>query len=149
VSTRLSPRLREIAEPEDVTQDVLIAIHRGLGDFRDQGDRAFYAWIFRVAENRIRDLSDYAGAKKRQPGRPIAVSQTTPGTVAIRSENFDRVHRALELLSEDHQRVIQLRRLEEREVSEVAKLMDRSENAVRILYCRALKELQRHLRERE
>jgi DNA-directed RNA polymerase specialized sigma24 family protein len=37
--------------------------------------------------------------------------------------------------------VLQLLRLEERELPEVAAIMERSENAVRILYCRALKAL--------
>ena len=49
---------------------------------------------------------------------------------------LDAVNRLMEL---------ELRRLEEREISEVATAMDRSENAVRILYCRALKALKQFL----
>ena len=38
-----------------------------------------------------------------------------------------------------------VRRLEERDTADVAKEMDRSENAVRVLYCRALKALKQFL----
>ena len=63
----------------------------------------------------------------------------------MHTETFQHVHRALETLSEDHQSVIRLRYLEERDVAEVAAIMERSENAVRILYCRALKALKKAL----
>jgi len=140
-STRLSPAIRAHVDPEDVTQEILLAVHRGLDDFEARGEREFHAWVFRIAENRVRDLADYAGAKKRQAAPITPFSQTSPSTAAMKTETFTRVHRALATLPEDHQRVIRLRYLEEREVSEVAERMDRSENAVRILYCRALKAL--------
>ena len=144
-STRLSPALRAHADPEDVTQEILLAVHRGLDEFESRGEKQFNAWLFRIAENRIRDLADYAGARKRQPVLITPFSQTSPSTAAMRTETFQHVHRALETLSEDHQCVIRLRYLEERDVAEVATLMERSENAVRILYCRALKALKKAL----
>jgi RNA polymerase sigma-70 factor (ECF subfamily) len=107
--------------------------------------KAFYAWFFRIAENRIRDLVDYYGAKKRRGEAPRPLTHTTPAAAAVRSEQLIRVRTALGRLSDDYRRVIQLRRLEEREVAEVAALMERSENAVRILYCRALKALREEL----
>ena len=62
-----------------------------------------------------------------------------------RSEAVTRLGDAIANLPEDYRRVIELRHLEERETSEVAQILERSENAVRILYCRALKELRRVL----
>lgn len=141
VSARLSNRLRKLVDPEDVAQEVLIAVHQALDSYQDRSPRGFHAWLFRIAENRIRDLSDYASARKRQPGEPIVPTQTTPSTAAMRSEAFERVRAALLRLPDDYRRVIQLRRLEEREVPAIAGEMGRSENAVRILYCRALKAL--------
>ena len=144
-AARLSGKLRALLEPEDVAQEVLIAVHRDLETFRGDDLRTFHAWLFRIAENRIRDLADHHGAVKRRPVTPIAVSRTTPASAAVRSESLLRVRRALERLSEDHRTVIQLRHLEEREVSEVASLLDRSENAVRVLHCRALKALREEM----
>jgi RNA polymerase sigma factor (sigma-70 family) len=57
-----------------------------------------------------------------------------------------RVREALEGLSEPHRRVIQLRRFEERPFHEIAPAMERSENAARILYFRALRALKEELK---
>ena len=145
VSSRLSPKLRELVDAEDVAQEILISIHLGFDTLEDRGDHAFFAWLFTIARNRINDLSDYAGAEKRKPIQPIGISHTTPGSAAIRTEEFERLREALLCLPDDYRRVIELRRLEERETSEVAAAMDRSENAVRVLYCRALKALKQFL----
>ena len=141
VSTRLSPELRARVDPEDIAQEVLLGLHKGLDEFEDKGEGAFFGWMFRMAENRIRDVVDYHGAKKRQPAARAEQSQTSPSTAAARSEAFAQVQQVLSGLQEDYRRVIQLRRLEELEVPEVARLMERSENAVRVLYCRALQAL--------
>jgi RNA polymerase sigma-70 factor (ECF subfamily) len=145
VSSRLSSQLREVVDAEDVAQEILISVHRGLDDFEDRGDRAFFAWLFTIARHRINDLSDYVKAEKRKPIEPIGVSPTTPGQAAIRSEEFERLREALLCLPDDYRRVIELRRLEERDTKEVAAEMDRSENAVRILYYRALQSLRQFL----
>ncbi len=147
-AARLSPKLREYVDAEDVVQEVLLAVHEGFEGFRDRGEKAFFGWLFTLAENRIRDLADYAGARKRQAGPVMmTISETTPATAAIRSETLDRLRAAVARLPEDYRQVLLLRRFEERETTEVALLMGRSENAVRILYCRAIKELRQALAE--
>jgi RNA polymerase sigma-70 factor (ECF subfamily) len=145
---KLSRALRAKVEPEDVAQEVLLAVHQGLPSFEGRGaagepgdDRAFFAWVFKVAENRIKDLADYHGALKRQPGLLVSQSQTSPSQAALRNEDVARVARAVEELPDDYREVIRLRRFENLEVAEVAELMQRSPNAVRVLYCRALKAL--------
>jgi RNA polymerase sigma-70 factor (ECF subfamily) len=109
--------------------------------------RAFFGWMFRVAENRIRDTVDHFGAQKRQPVPLSPPTQTSPSMAARRVEALDLLRDAIAQLPADYRRVVQLRRLEEREVPEIASAMDRSENAVRILYCRALKALRAALPE--
>ena len=140
-AARMSPQLRAHEEPEDAAQEVVLAVHRDFRGFHGSTDRAFFGWLFTVAENRLRDLADHYGAQKRQAIEPKAHSQTSPSQGAARTEMIQRVHRAIAALPEDYRRVLQLRRLEDRDVPEVAQILDRSENAVRVLYCRALKEL--------
>lgn len=140
-ASRMSSGLRAKAEPEDVAQETLLAVSKAIGSFRSREDRAFLAWLFHIAENRIRDLAAHHGAQKRQPGLRLTFSQTSPSTAAARHEQVERVRDALTRLPEDYCEVIRLRRIEERDVREIAELMGRTENAVRILYCRALKAL--------
>ena len=145
----MSPALRAKVEPEDVAQEVLLAVHKGLDGFEVKGDRAFFGWLFRVAENRIRDLVDHWSAQKRKLPAPMTFTQTSPATAADRKERVDVVRRALEDLPDDYREVIRLRRLQELSSAEVARIMERSENAVRVLYCRALKALGQKLHEIE
>jgi RNA polymerase sigma-70 factor (ECF subfamily) len=140
-ASRLSPELRRHHEPEDVAQEILLAVHRSLDSFEDRGKRAFHGWLFRIAENRIRDLATREGAQKRQPVAILPFTQTSPSVAAVRAESFRLLHEAIATLSASHQAVIRLLRFEERSVEEAARLLERSENAVRILYCRALKAL--------
>jgi RNA polymerase sigma-70 factor (ECF subfamily) len=137
---RMSEALKAKVEAEDVAQEVLAGANRALDRF--EGDaRAFQGLLFQIALNRIRDLADYHGSQKRTPKEMEAATRTSPSTAFSRGETFTRVRRALERLPEDYRTVIVLRRLEEQEVAEVARLMDRSENAVRILYFRAIQAL--------
>lgn len=144
-TSRMSRDLRSRVDPEDVTQDILLAVHQGIGTFTGTDPRAFLAWVFRIGENRIRDAADYHGAAKRQPAPPLSVSQVSPSMGVARAEEIERVRAAIDRLKDEHREVIRLRRLEERPTAEVAALMGRSETAVRILYCRALKALRAEL----
>ena len=140
-ASRMSPALRANVEPEDAAQDVLLAIHKDFRSFRGQADREFFGWLFTVAENTLRDLADYYGAKKRQRPQPLSFSQTSPSQAAARDEMVTRLRDAISALPDDHRLVIQLFKLEGRDTADIAQVMGRSENAVRLLVFRALKEL--------
>jgi RNA polymerase sigma-70 factor (ECF subfamily) len=144
-ASSLPARLRALYDAEDLAQEILLAVHGGLAGFRGADKRAFYAWVFRVAENRIRDLLDYVGAEKRKLPKASTFSQTSPSEAAMRGEARDRLRAALATLPDDYRTVMRMRRIEEREVPEIAAAMKRSENAVRILYFRALEALREAL----
>ncbi len=137
-SARLGPELRAEADPEDIAQEALLAVHRRLDEFRGDDRRAFLGWIFTVAENRIRDLADRAGAQKRQRAELPRRDRTSPSQAAARAELARRLAEAVARLDEPYRQVIRMRRFEEMEVGEIARRLGRSENAVRILYCRAI-----------
>ena len=147
VASRMSPALRAKVEPDDVAQEVLLAVHKGLDRFEHRDQGSFFGWLFRIAENRIRDQVDHFGAKKRQTPEPVSFSQTSPSMAARRREQVGRIVEAVEALPPDYREVIRLRRFQELECRQVAEIMNRSENAVRVLYCRALKALARSIKE--
>jgi RNA polymerase sigma-70 factor (ECF subfamily) len=145
LAARMSPALRANVDPEDLVQEVLFAVHRGLVTFVGSEPAQFFRWTFRIAENRIRDAADRTRALKRRPVAAPAAEQTSPSSAAGRVERIEEVRRAVEALPEDYCTAVRLRRLEEREYEEVAEIMGRSANAVRVLYCRALQRLREAL----
>lgn|GEM_PF-3268878 len=140
-ASNMSSMLRAHVEPEDAAQDVLLAVLKDFHTYHGPPDKRFFGWFFTVAANKMRDLVDYWSAKKRQPGDRRSQSQTSPSQAAVRRELSEVVRDAVGRLADDHRTVVRLLKFEGRDVVEVAQIMERSENAVRILYCRALKEL--------
>jgi RNA polymerase sigma-70 factor, ECF subfamily len=140
-ASRMSPTLRAKIDPEDMAQEILMALHKAIDDFEGDPGPAFRGWLFRVAENRIRDAAKHWNAAKRKTITRRPFTQTSPSGAAARKEAVTRLREAMDKLPEDYRRVIQLRRLEERDTDEVAELMERTENAIRILYFRAVRAL--------
>lgn len=140
-ASRMSPTLRANIEPEDAAQEILLAIHKDFHSYSGPPDRSFFKWVFVVADHKLKDLVDFHGAKKRQKIEPMVGSQTSPSQAAVRVESIARLHEAIARLPDDYRTVVALYKLESRDVEDVAKIMGRSENAIRVLYCRALKEL--------
>lgn len=146
VAARMSPALRAKDEPDDLAQEVLIAVSKSFDRFDNREYPAFMGWLFTIAEHRIRDRVDYHKAKRRQPPEPVeGAAATTPSVIAVRNERIEHVREKLARLSQDYRDVIRLRLLQDLDCKQVAELMGRSENAVRVLYCRALKALGREL----
>jgi RNA polymerase sigma-70 factor (ECF subfamily) len=66
VYRRLTRILGPVAEREDLTQDVFVALHRALATFR--GDAALGTWIQRIA---INAAYDYMRRQTRRPATPV------------------------------------------------------------------------------
>jgi RNA polymerase sigma-70 factor (ECF subfamily) len=145
VRARLGPRLRQKVESIDVLQDAYLAAHQAFPSFEYVDDGSFTRWLFRIIENRIRDMNDHFAAKKRQAIPLPASDPTGPITAFDRAEHRAKVLAALDDLSEDHCQVLLLRFFEGLSAEETGKMMDRSAGAVRKLTSRALVELGKRL----
>ncbi len=107
-----------------------------------QNPRAF---IYQVTRNLIVDVY------RQKDKLPISLEEVTDIKIAdkntsqderaIRSSEIDMVKGALSNLNEVHQEIIIWRYLDEMEVREIAEILEKSENAVRIMISRALTEL--------
>jgi RNA polymerase sigma-70 factor (ECF subfamily) len=146
-SSRMSPKLASRISEEDVAQEILLALHESLPQFRGGDAATLRAWVFTIAENRLRDLARSANALKRRTV-PMQRSQTSPSGAAMRAEARASVHEALPRLKEEYRTVIRLRRIEDLDTAETAERMMRTPGAVRVLYLRAIRALRREL-ERE
>lgn len=137
-AARMSADMRSKLEPEDLTQEILLAVHRDFDKYRGPADRPFFKWLFTVADHKLKDVADYYAAQKRQTPEPLQRSQASPSQAAAMKENIVRLREAIEALPEDYRTVVRLYKLEGRDVAEIAGLLGRTENAVRLLYFRAL-----------
>ncbi len=66
----------------------------------------------------------------------------TPSSQAVEREQAKAIHRALSHLPDEYRQVIVLRCLEDRSFEEIGPLMNRSPDAARKLWSRAMKRLQ-------
>lgn len=128
IAVRLGPALRQRVEAVDVLQETLMAAWRDRAGAPLDDSRQFRVWLLAVVENRIRDMADHAGAKKRgghlaqEPLHPgaLAAGSTTPSRIAWHREAADVMRQALEQVPEDCRHVVFLRLFRQMTLREVA-----------------------------
>lgn len=160
VRAELGDRLRQRLESQDILQQVYVDVLNNIEHFVERGPDSFFAWLRRIALNRICDVDRqcFQAAKRRPEMRagdvaadasldPLFAALTASGTSPSQAaDNVDRrrvLRRALAQLNDDQRLVVQYRYLNQLNVAETAAKMNRSERAVRSLCVRALI----HLRE--
>lgn len=143
IKKRMGPGLRSNYGPEDVYQETLLHVWRDRKRCEWRGIRSFRRWVISVAEHRLQDLAERGAAAKRGGGRPELrlddgerelpppVQSTTPSRVASHLEEAQLMGQALDSLPEALGEIIRLRLFEERSISEVAKILDLGESAVK------------------
>ena len=145
IRARLGPKLREKVESCDVLQDAYLAAHQAFERFEYTDEGAFTRWLCRIIDNRIRDLGDHFGARKRQPVAMPHSNPTGPATLLDRAEHREKIAQAMEKLEADHRDVLLLRFFEGMSAAETGERLARSAGAVRKLTARALLELGKQL----
>ena len=149
VRVRLGPALRREVDSCDVVQSTLVKAVAHLGEFAGRDRRSFMAWLARIAENAVRDLASYHGQQRRDAARRVSLESSPEAALVaarVRSqtslvaqgERLTQLERALESLSPEHREVIVLRAIEEREFTDVASRLQRSPDACRMLFARAM-----------
>ncbi|MCL4546107.1 MAG: sigma-70 family RNA polymerase sigma factor [Chloroflexi bacterium] len=134
------------AEAEDFTQQTFLQAWRALNRYR-QGETPFVAWLLAIAHNVVVS----AQRRSRIDRLPelametVAASTDDPERVALLHADTEAVRHALRKLKPDRQQVVVLRFFESMTVEEVASLLRKTPNHVRVLQHRALADLRRHL----
>jgi len=155
VRSELGDRLRQRLESQDVMQQVYLDALRSIEQFAEQGRDSFFAWLRRIAVNRICDFDRRAfqtakrGAEVRAGdlGRDesmarllgdLSGSVTSPSMAADFRDRVRLLEEALGRLPDAQRAAIQHRYMNHLSVGETASKMGRSERAVRSLCVRAL-----------
>lgn len=132
----------------DLVQSTCRELLQAGPDFEWRGEARFRSWLFTAALNKVRMRLRGQRAQKRRHARDAGTDLETladvhgaahsPSGEAIGREFDATMHRALDALEPDRREVIALARLGGLPIVEVARVMGRSENAVRTLLSRAL-----------
>ena len=138
-------RIGSKTEAEDMTQQVFLNALQSISSFRWKGV-PFSAWLFRIARNQV---VDYLRKKKRQATAPLdeslASSDSNPELAAEHSSDIEQLLLATERLTEAQREVISLRFAGELAIAQVAKVMGKSQGAVKALQHSAIVALRRAL----
>jgi RNA polymerase sigma-70 factor (ECF subfamily) len=156
----LEPALQAKGGASDLVQQTFLEAQKDLAGFRGSTPEALLAWMRRLLLNNLANFRRDYRRHKRRASREVALQVSdsstqgpdglradtpSPSVALMRDEETQAIERALEGLSEDYRRVIHLRYREERSFEEIAVLMQRSPNAVRKLWARAIDSLQQRL----
>lgn len=145
----------------DLVQETFLEAHRDFARFHGSTEAELLAWLRCLLLNNVANFArGYRATEKRQVQREVPlragdsssageaglVADTgSPSTEAMAHEKAEAVARALERLPEDYRRVITLRNQERREFDEIGQLMNRSTDAARRLWSRAIERLEHEL----
>jgi RNA polymerase sigma-70 factor (ECF subfamily) len=138
-------RIGNEMEAEDVTQQVFLNALRSISSFRWKGV-PFSAWLFRIAHNQV---VDYLRKKTRQATESIdeslAINKSDPRLVVEQRLDIEQLILATKRLTKAQQEVIALRFVSELSTAQVAKVMGKSEGAVKALQHSAIVALRKAL----
>jgi RNA polymerase sigma-70 factor (ECF subfamily) len=157
----LDPGLRAKGGASDLVQQTFLEAQRDFAHFHGDSEAELLAWLRVLLRHNLGKFARaYRDTQKRGigretplegdssavgPGAGLAADTPTPSGLAMQREQDDALERALARLPEDYRRVIALRYREERSFEEIGQLLQRSADAARKLWARAVERLQDEL----
>jgi len=145
--------LRAKIGASDAVQESMMHAQMKLQQFAGNSELEFKAWLRSILANDIRKNRRKYFAQKRDAKREVNIQEQsavgrglfdehlTPSSDAIRQEKEKAIKAATSRLTVDQQQVIQLRNFEELSFEEIGSKMDRSADAARKLWARAIEAL--------
>jgi RNA polymerase sigma factor (sigma-70 family) len=159
----LEPKIRRIHQAafdaDEVIQITFVEAFLRIGQFTPDGPDAFRVWLFKIADNNLKDAVRSIERRKRPPrDRQLAWpagddsyvdlmmhlggTQTTPSEHAARVEAKAAIETALTKLPPDYAAVVRLCDLEGMSTTEAGKVIGKREGAVYMIKTRAHTRLQ-------
>ena len=135
---------------EEIAQDLCSETFvKGWKTYKTQKIDNIQAFLYKIARNLVIDHYRRSGRVGFVPIEDVSIIDPSPSIeerVAI-SSDIDRVKVSLADLKEDYQNVIVWHYLDDLPISKVAKMLDKTEDATRVMLHRALKSLKNNIRE--
>jgi RNA polymerase sigma-70 factor, ECF subfamily len=164
IAARLDSQLAARVDASDVVQEALLDAARKLTQYARERPLPFYAWLYRLAAERVADVHRrHWRCASRSVRREEIVTTTrpevsariladrliatdpTPGHLLIRKERKEQVQAALARLAPSDREVLVLRYLEDLSFSEIAAILAIGEGAAKMRHLRALQRMRTHI----
>jgi RNA polymerase sigma-70 factor, ECF subfamily len=133
-------------DAEDLTTQTFLKMLESIGRFRWQS-APFSAWLFRIAHNLAMD--HFRARKRVQPEEevpePIGSEEPSAELEAMQSIGRESMLELIDKLSPEQQQVLTLKFVFNFPNADVAKILDKTEGAIKSLQHRALASLQKQL----
>jgi RNA polymerase sigma-70 factor (ECF subfamily) len=155
----LDPALQAKGGASDLVQQTFLEAQRDFARFQGK-PRSLLAWMRRLLLNNLANFRRDFRRDKRRITREVSLPASdsssqregglragtpSPSVAVMRREQSQILEQAMERLPEDYRQVIHLRYREELSFEVIAERMERSANAVRKLWARAIECLQQEL----
>lgn len=128
---------------EDITSQVFLKAYKNLADYKPRG-YTFGAWLYRIASNTLMDHYRKASTRSEQT-TDVLPERADESRLAheelVSTQNKEELLALVETLPEKDKRIISLKFFAELSVTEIAKVVSLSPNAVSVRIYRALEKL--------
>ena len=142
-------KIGDRTEAEDMTQQVFLSAFKSISSFKYKKGTPFSSWLYRIAHNQV---VDYFRKKSKRATVPLEESvassssdSSDPRLEVERGLAIQQLASATKQLTKAQQEVISLRFAGELSVAQVAKVMDKSEGAIKALQHSAIVSLRKLL----
>ena len=155
----LGADVRVKAGASDLVQDSFLEAKRDFGQFTGKSSEEFQGWLRRLLLNNVANvIRSYRGTDKRDISReaPAALSDLngtrslagkgkTASSIVMKNELLDALQMAIRKLPGHYQAVIQWRNYDRASFEDIGRRLERSVEAARKLWVRAVELLQQEL----
>jgi RNA polymerase sigma-70 factor (ECF subfamily) len=159
----LDSALRAKGGASDLVQETFLEAQRDFAQFHGASAAELRAWLRRLLVNNLANFTRlYRGTDKRDLGREVALEAGAPGVAdpglaaealspsgeAVANEQAESVGAALARLPDDYREVLVWRYQEGRSFEEIGERLQRTANAARKLFARALERFEQEMENR-
>jgi RNA polymerase sigma-70 factor (ECF subfamily) len=150
----LSRKLQAKCDPADLVQETALEAHRDFAHFHGNTIRDFSAWLRQILLNNVANINrSFAQTNKRNVSREMSLEQhlqcvrrirdqaPTPTTLVLLAEERQRVEKAYWQLPADMRLALHLRSQTDASFAEIGDQLDRSAEAARKVWVRAVQRL--------
>jgi RNA polymerase sigma-70 factor (ECF subfamily) len=158
---QLPEDVRAKVSPSDIIQNTYLEARRDFKRFSGNNDRELLAWLCQILLNNVKDAArHYQSREKRKVSREVPLQHVqandccpaatdSPSRIVSGREEEMLLQHALAKLPKEYRQVIVLRSFERRSFAEVGQALNRSEEAARKQFGRAIVQLQHMLQPSE